>query len=308
MQYLLRKTGSFLGTLFIIISITFFLMKAIPGDPFEDEEALPTEVIEGLRKHYGLDRPWYEQYGKYLYSVIRWDFGLSIKYKGHKVNDIIKEGFPVSCVLGLEALCLSLATGITLGSIAALKQNQWQDRSAMILAVVGISVPSFILATLLQYTLALKWGLLPIARWGSWYHTILPALALSAMPTAFIARLTRSNMIEILSRNYIKAAKARGVAPITITFKHALRNAILPVIAYLSQLTTKVLIGSFVIEKIFGIPGLGQWLVNGITNRDYTVIMGITVFYSILLLTITFIIDIIFGMLDPRIRIVKEVA
>lgn len=302
MGYLLKRLGSFVITLYVIVTVTFALMKAVPGDPFTEEQALPEEVIEGLKKHYGLDRPWYEQYGKYLVSVVTLDFGPSFKYKNRRVNDIIKEGFPVSGLLGLEALCLAIAIGITLGCLAAMKQNQWQDRVAMLVAIIGISVPSFILATLLQYTLALKMNLFPVARWGTFQHTILPALALAALPTAFIARLTRANMIETLRQSYIRAARARGLSQKTIVFKHALRNAVLPVIAYLGQLTTNVLVGSFVVERIFGIPGLGQWLVNSISNRDYTVIMGITVFYSFILLTTSFLVDLSYGILDPRIR------
>ena len=230
------------------------------------------------------------------------DLGPSFKYKSRTVNEIINEGFPVSATLGLEALFLSIGAGVLLGTISAMNQNKWQDRLAMVVAVLGISVPSFILATLLQYVFALKLGIFPVARWESFEYTVLPAIALAALPTAFIARLTRANMVEVLQQDFIKVAKAKGLPQSKVVCKHALRNALLPVLAYFGQLAVNILTGSFIIEKIFGIPGLGQWFVTSVSNRDYTVIMGTTVFYSILLLTAMFIVDIAYGYLDPRIR------
>ncbi|GAB4227191.1 MAG: oligopeptide ABC transporter permease OppB [Chlamydiales bacterium] len=308
MSFFIQKFASFIITFFAIISFTFFLMKMIPGDPFEDDQGMTEEIHQSLLRHYGLDQPIYIQYQQYIMRILTWDFGPSFKYKDRSVNDIIKEAFPVSLTLGIEALALSLSIGITLGTFAASKWNQWQDRAVMTFIVFGISVPSFIVATLLQYSLALKLGWFPVARWETWSHTFLPAFALALMPIAFITRLTRASMIEVLNQKYILAAKARGISTTTIIIKHALRNALLPVAAYLSQLTTKVLIGSFVIEKIFGIPGVGQWLINAIYNRDYTIIMGITVFYSIILLIVTFSVDILFGVLDPRIRFRTKVV
>lgn len=301
-KYLLKKLGYLVIALYIIISATFFLMKAIPGDPFTQEQAVPKEILTALRSYYGLDDPWYVQYGRYLKSVALWDLGPSFKYKGRSVNDIIANGFPVSALLGLEALALSFGMGLFLGTVAALKHNRWQDYLATAIAVLGISVPSFILATLLQYIFALKLDLFPIARWGTFAHTVLPAVALAALPTAFIARLTRSTMLETLQQDYIKTAKAKGLSLYQVILKHALPNSLLPVVAYLAQLTVNIFVGSFVIEKIFGIPGLGQWFVLSITNRDYTVIMGTTVFYSALLLTATFFVDVAYAWLDPRLK------
>lgn len=302
MKYLGKRLIYLLMTFYVIVTLTFLLMKAIPGDPFTQEQALPKEILEGLRHHYGLDQPWYMQYLYYLKSILVWDLGPSFKYKARTVNEIINEGFPVSAMLGLEALFLSLSVGVFLGTFSAINQNKWQDRFAMITAVLGISVPSFILATLLQYVFALKLGLFPVARWESFEYTILPALSLAALPTAFIARLIRANMVEILQQDFIKVAKSKGLPPTKVVLRHALRNALLPVIAYFGQLTVNILTGSFIIEKIFGIPGLGQWFVTSVSNRDYTVIMGTTVFYSILLLSAIFIVDIVYGYLDPRIR------
>ena len=304
--YCIKRLFANLVALWVIISITFFLMKAIPGDPFTQEKALPKEILQSLYEHYKLNDPWYVQYANYLKSIITWDLGPSFKYKARTVNDIINSGFPISAVLGLEAMLLAISLGVFLGTIAALKQNQWQDYTAMVVAVIGISVPSFILAASLQYILSLKLDLLPVARWGTFKQSIMPAIALAALPTAFIARLTRANMVEVLSMDYIKTARSKGLSDWVVITKHGLRNALLPVITYIGMLTANILTGSFIIEKIFGIPGLGQWFINSITNRDYTVIMGITVFYSIILLASIFVVDLIYGWIDPRIKIGGE--
>ncbi len=278
-------------------------MRAAPGGPFSAEKKLPPEIQANLNEFYGFDQPLYVQYFDYLKSVATLDFGPSFKYKGQTVNDLISNGFPVSFMLGMEAILLALALGVLLGVISALKHNKWQDYTAMIIAVLGISVPSFIMATALQYFLAMKLGIFPVARWESWAHTFLPALALASTPMAFIARLTRSSMLEVLSNDYIRTAKAKGLSKSVITVKHAMRNAMLPVVSYIGPLTAGILTGSFVIEKIFGIPGLGLHFVTSITNRDYTVIMGVTVFYSILLLASVLIVDILYGLIDPRIKL-----
>jgi oligopeptide transport system permease protein len=205
-------------------------------------------------------------------------------------------------VLGCEALLLAIALGLTLGSLAALKRGRWEDQLTMMAAVFGISVPSFILATLLQYVFAMQLDWLPVARWGSFPQTILPALSLAALPTAIIARLTRSNMVEVLQQDYILTARAKGLSTFQIIVRHALRNTLLPVISFLGPLTANVLTGSFVVEKIFGIPGLGQWFVLSVSNRDYSLIMALAVFYSALLMLAVFIVDILYSILDPRIR------
>ncbi|KSU88216.1 peptide ABC transporter permease [Priestia veravalensis] len=290
-------------SLFLIVSATFFLMRAAPGGPFSAEKKLPPEIEANLNEFYGFDQPLYVQYFDYLKSVATLDFGPSFKYKGQTVNDLISNGFPVSFMLGMEAILLALAFGVLLGVISALKHNKWQDYTAMIIAVLGISVPSFIMATALQYIFAMKLELFPVARWESWAHTFLPALALASTPMAFIARLTRSSMLEVLNNDYIRTAKAKGLSKPVITVKHAMRNAMLPVVSYIGPLTAGILTGSFVIEKIFGIPGLGLHFVTSITNRDYTVIMGVTVFYSILLLASVLIVDILYGLIDPRIKL-----
>lgn len=305
-KFLLKKVIILLVSLFMVATLTFALMQAIPGDPFTQEKAVPEEILKAMYHHYGLDQPWYVQYGRYLKGLITWDLGPSFKYQGRTVTEIIREGFPVSMTLGLEALLFAIFAGISIGTIAALRYQEWQDHFMMILAVLGISVPSFILATFLQYFFGMKLDLLPVARWGSFDHSILPALALAALPTAFIARLTRANMIEVLNQDFIQTARSKGLSTIRILWHHALRNALLPIITYLGPLTTAILTGSFAVEKIFGIPGLGQWFVMSITNRDYTVIMGTTVFYSAILMFSVFLVDILYCFIDPRIQLMDK--
>ena len=304
-RYLCKKILILLASLFLVITGTFFLMKAIPGDPFMDEK-IPEEVLQILRGQYGLDQPIWIQYVKYLKGFLTLDLGRSLVYHGRSVNDLISHGFPVSARLGLQALCLAIPTGILLGTWAAMKRSKWQDNTAMVISTLGISVPNFVMATLLQYFLALKLHLLPVARWGSFEHTILPTLALAFLPTAFIARLTRSNMVEVLQQDFIRTAIAKGLPPFRIALFHGLRNAILPVISYLGPVTAQIITGSFVVEQIFAIPGLGDWLIHSIHNRDYPVIMGITIFYSSLLLISIFLADIAFSLLDPRIRSIQQ--
>jgi len=305
-KYVVKKFILLVVSLYIVITATFFLMHLIPGDPFTEEEAIPQEILRALYHHFHLEEPLPVQYWNYLKGVMVGNFGPSFKYQGRMVSDIIREGFPVSCTLGLEALFLALAVGITCGAVAALKRTKWEDSLTMIGAILGISVPSFLLATFLQYIFAMKLDLLPVARWGSFQHTILPAIALAAMPTAFIARLTRSSMVEVLQQDYILTAKSKGLSTLRILWKHILRNALLPVVTYLGPLIASILTGSFVVEKIFGIPGLGQWFVLSVTNRDYMLIMAITIFYSFILMFSVFSVDILYFILDPRIKLWKR--
>lgn len=281
-------------------------MKAIPGDPFIQENEIPKEILKSLYKHYGLDKPLFTQYLLYLKGFITLNLGPSLIYQGRSVNQIIFDGLPISLTLGSLALIFSVFSGIFLGSIAAIKKNRWEDSIAMIIAIIGISIPNFLLATLLQYLLAIKIKLFPVARWGSFSHMILPAFSLAAMPTAFIARLTRTNMIEVLSQDYIKTAYAKGLSTFRVIFFHGLKNALVPVVSYLGPVVTYIITGSFVIEKIFGIPGLGQWLIHSISSRDYTVIMGLTVFFSFLLMTFVLLSDIIIAIIDPRIKLINK--
>jgi len=289
-------------TIFLIVTATFWLMHAVPGGPFTSEKTIQPEILEQLEKHYGVDKPIFQQYVDYLVKVATWDLGPSFKERGTMVEDIINRGFPNSLELGLQAAAIAVFGGISLGVIAALRHNKWQDYTAMIVAVLGLSVPSFILATFYQYIFAIELKWFPIAKWESFAHTVLPSLALAALPLAFIARLTRSNMLEVLSQDYMKTAKAKGLSTFTATVKHAIRNALLPVITYLGPMLANVITGSFVIERIFGIPGLGKEFVTSIANRDYTVIMGVTVFYSLILVVLVLLVDILYTVIDPRIK------
>lgn len=304
--FFIRKTLSSLLSLGVIVTATFFLMHSIPGDPFSQEQALPKEILEAMKTHYGLDKPILVQYINYIKHLLCLDLGPSLKYPGRSVIEIIGEGFPVSFALGAQALCLSISFGVLLGSLAAFFRGKWQDTLFIFLSVLGISVPSFILATFLQYLFAMKLSLFPVARWGSYLHTVLPSVSLAALPITFIARLTRASMIEVLSQDYIQTAKSKGLSTLRIALCHVLRNAILPVLSYLGPLTASVLTGGFAIEKIFGIPGLGQWFVLSITNRDYTVIMGVTLFYGTILLFCMLIMDLISSWIDPRIPLAVE--
>lgn len=300
MIYLVKKIGIFLLSLFLVITLTFFLMKAIPGDPFVGEKAIPKEILTSLHAYYGLDKPLLVQYLSCLKGFITGNFPPSILYEGKHLEDFIKEGFPISALLGLEALIIAISVGLFLGSIAAFYQNRWQDHLAEIFTLLGISIPGFLLATLFQYLFAFKLSLVPIARWGELSHTFLPALSIAALPTAFIARLTRFSMLSTLRQGYIKTAYAKGLSPIKVYFKHVLKNSIVPVLAYLAPLSAHVLTGSFIVEKIFAIPGLGQWFVNSILQRDYPIIMGLTVFYSALLLFCVFLVDLALPLFDPK--------
>ncbi|MET3291380.1 ABC transporter permease [Brevibacillus fluminis] len=307
LQFIIRRFISLIVTLWLIVTLTFFLMHAIPGSPFEKEgKGLSDEVAQNMMAYYNLDKPLLVQYGLYLEKLVQFDLGPSIANASDSVNKMIGRGFPVSFQLGIVSVLFAIVVGIALGIIAALRHNQVIDYVAMIIAVIGISVPSFVIATLLIKYLAVKWGLLPTATWGTWKHIIMPALALSFSPIAIIARLTRTNMLEVLTQEYIETARAKGLSPFQIIMKHALRNAVLPVVTLLGSLIANVLTGSFVIEKIFAIPGMGKFFVAGINNRDYSVIMGTTVFYSAFLILMMFVVDILYGIIDPRIKLSRK--
>ncbi|MCH9611640.1 MAG: Oligopeptide transport system permease protein OppB [Chlamydiia bacterium] len=277
-------------------------MKAIPGDPFMQEQAVPEEIMQSMRAYYGLDQPLHVQYVRYLKGLCTFDLGPSFKYEGRTITKVIKEGFPVSLSLGSLSLSFSIVVGISLGITSAIFHGKWQDKSILLLVIYAMSVPSFILSTFLQYWLALRFGWLPIARWGTFAHMVIPAISLAALPTAFITRLTRNNVIEVLKKDYVLMAYAKGLSTCQVVIRHVIKNSLLPVISYISSLAATILTGSFVVEKIFGIPGLGGCFVNSITNRDYTMILGITVFYSFLLMLFVFVADIIYFIIDPRIK------
>ena len=302
LKYILKRIAMSFVTIFVIITLTFFLMHSVPGNPLQQEGKIPPSVYQNLEAKYGLDQPLFTQYKIYLKNVLRLDFGESMKSKTETVNEMIKRGFPVSLRLGIQALLLALLIGPFLGSLAAIYQNKAPDYIAMLFAIIGISVPSFIMGTLLINFIA-KGGAFPISGWGTFRHTVLPSIALSLMPTAQIARLMRSSMLEVLGQDYMKTAKSKGLSKLTIIIKHGVRNSILPIISILGTVASDLLMGSFVIERIFGIPGLGRFFVKSITDRDYTLIMGTTIFYGIVLVFMILFVDIAYVLVDPRIKL-----
>jgi len=290
-------------TVLVIATLTFFLMHAIPGSPFNQDRGTSEAVQANLEAYYGLDQPLYVQYGMYIKSIVTFDFGPSIKNPNQSVNDLLSRGFPISFELGVITILVALISGVTLGIIAALRHNGFVDYLAMTLAVLGISIPNFVLATLVIQQFAVNWGILPAATWSSPAHMVLPTLALATGPMAIIARLTRSSMLEVLTQDYIKMARAKGLTPMKIIMKHALKNAMMPVVTILGTLIAAILTGTFVIEKIFAIPGMGKYFVESINDRDYPVIMGTTVFYSSILVFMLFLVDVAYSLLDPRIKL-----
>lgn len=306
MGYIIKRIFNAFIVLWIVITITFFLMHAIPGGPFTAEKSLPPYVLHSIEERYKLNAPLYKQYGDYLCNLVQGDLGPSFKYPGRSVNDIIKDGFPVSFKLGIEAILIAIIIGIPAGILAGVKKDKWQDRAVNFFTTLGVAVPSFVVAALLIYVLSTKLHLLPAAMWNGWRYEIMPALALSGMPMSFIARLTRSSMLDILSQDYIKTARAKGLSWSKVLIKHALPNSLIPVVTYLGPMTASILTGSFVIETIFAIPGLGQYFVTSIYNRDYTVILGVTIFYSVIVIVLNMVVDLLYPLLDPRIKIGEE--
>ena len=303
LNYLIKRIGNSIIVLWVVMTVTFFLMHAIPGGPFTAEKSLPPAVKANIEARYKLNDPLLTQYKDYLANVARGDLGPSFKYVGRSVNDIIAESFPVSLELGLESIFLALLVGVPAGVLAAYRRNRWPDRAVNLLTTLGVAVPSFVLSALLVEFFAMKLGWLPAAMWNSWASRILPAVALAAMPMAFITRLTRSSVLDVLGQDYIKTAKAKGLSTGAVLFRHALPNALIPVVTYLGPMAAGILTGSFVIETIFAIPGLGSYFVTSIYNRDYTVILGITLFYSAIVIFMNMLVDLIYPLLDPRIKL-----
>ncbi|MFF0827419.1 ABC transporter permease [Brevibacillus sp. NPDC003359] len=306
-NYLVKRILMMFVTLWIIVTLTFALMHAIPGNPFASEsDQLPEQILNNLRAKYNLDEPLPVQYILYLKNLLMLDLGPSIKSDSRGVNDMISDGFGASAWLGAQAIGIALLFGISLGIIAALNRNKWLDYVAMALAVMGIAIPSFIMAPLLINFFAIKLPLFPVATWGTWMHTILPSLALAFGPVAIITRYMRASMIEVMNQNYIRTAEAKGIPMFIIVVRHGIRNAILPVVTFLGPLIASLITGTFVVEKIFAIPGIGKYFVDGIFNRDYPVILGTTIFYSAILIFTIFLIDIAYTLIDPRIKLTNK--
>jgi oligopeptide transport system permease protein len=304
LRLILRRLLESIPTLLILIAVTFFMMRMAPGGPFDSEKRLPAEVETNLRAAYHLDEPLYQQFGRYLWNLAQGDFGPSFQYRDRTVTELIAGGFPVSLKLGGFAMLLALFGGVTLGSIAALRQNRPTDYATMAVAMTGISVPNFVMAPLLVLIFAVYLGWLPAGGLGDagWRNLLLPVITLALTQVAYIARLTRGSMIEILRSNYIRTARAQGLSTTTILLRHALKPALVPVVSYLGPATAGLITGSVVIEQIFGLPGLGRYFVQGALNRDYTLVLGIVIFYGALIILFNFLVDLVYGWLDPRSR------
>ena len=318
LSFLVNRIVMGLVTLWLVVTITFFLLHLLPGDPFQSEKAIPPKIKENLMAKYHLDKPLGEQYVQYLKSVSKGDLGESMKVRGRTVNDVIKKSFPISADLGARSIIFALVVGIPLGIVAALKRGKYQDKIAMIIAVIGISVPSFVLAGLMQkYFVDVHNGFLidklglpdflriRLSGWDSPEKKILPVVALGLYTVALIARLLRDKMIEVMGQDYIRLAIAKGVKPRDIVVKHALRNAILPIVTIMGPTIAAVLTGSFVIEKVFTIPGLGKYYIQSINDRDYTMVLGVTVFYAAFLILMMIVMDIVYALVDPKIKLGK---
>ncbi|MCM8711992.1 ABC transporter permease [Clostridium sp. SYSU_GA19001] len=302
-KYIFKRIISSVVTIWVVVTVTFFMMHALPGDPFTGEKKLPPQVKANMEEKYGLNKPLSQQYVTYLSRLVKGDLGLSIINQGRTVNEIIAYSFPTSAKLGGVAVLFSLILGILMGIVAALKQGKWQDNLSMVISTIGVTVPSFVMATLLIYFFAVKLQLLPAIGFDGPKNYILPAIALGGSSMAFIARLARSSLLEVIRQDYIRVAKAKGLSKFQIVYKHALRNSLIPIVTYLGPLVAAVLTGSFVVESMFGIPGLGREFVVSIGNRDYTEILGVTIFYGSFLVICNLIVDILYVVIDPRIKL-----
>lgn len=301
-RYIFQRIGYMFVTIFIIITLSFIMMETLPGSPFNDEK-LPAAQKELLYKKYGLNDPLAVRYVTYLTNLAKGDLGVSFQMDNRPVTKIISERIGPSAILGLQAIFVGSIFGLLLGIVAALRHNTILDYGAMLISVLGISIPSFVFAGFLQYWLGVKLKLLPIAFWGSFEHSILPTLALSVGVIATFARYTRVELLEVMGQEYITTAKAKGLTKWAVIFKHGIRNTLIPLVTIIGPLVVSMITGSLVIEKIFSIPGLGEQFVSSITSNDYPVIMGTTIFYSVLFVSVVLIVDILYGIIDPRIRL-----
>ncbi len=306
-KYILKRIGAAVFTIFIAATITFFIMNLVPGDPFMSEKAPSEAVLNALKEKYGLDKPLVVQYSNYIKNLVKGDFGVSYKLqKNREIVDIIKESFPVSAKLGAYAIVFAIIVGIPLGSIAAFNRNKWPDNIIRVLATVGISIPGFVVATVTMILFTVIFNILPTSSLNTPQGYILPVFTLGFYPMCYIARLMRSSMLEALSQDYIRTAKAKGLSNYIIIFKHALRNSLIPVITYLGPLIASVLTGGFVVEQVFNIPGLGRYFVKAINARDYMVIMGTTIFLATFIILMNLVTDLLYKVVDPRIKLGDE--
>ena len=304
-RFIIRRFISLIPTMFVVITLSFFLVRFAPGGPFSGEKNLPAQVIENLMKKYHMDEPLGKQYLRYFGDVLRGDFGPSLRYKENTVNELVGAAFPVSIVLGSTSLLLAVIFGIVVGIISALRQNHWQDYTAMSIAVVGISIPTFVVGPVLQLVFAMKLHWLPVAGWitgrSGLIALIMPALTLSFPFFAYIARLSRASILEVLRADYVRTARAKGLSEPVVIGKHVLKGSLLPVVSFLGPTFAQIITGTIVVESIFAIPGVGRIFVQSALNRDYPLIMAEVILLSLLLIVMNFVVDIVYGFLDPRI-------
>lgn len=304
-KYFFKRLFYMVITLLIIITITFFLMKLLPGSPYSNIEKLSPDQVAQLNRQNGLDKPYIVQYFNYIVNMFHLDFGTSYQFKNQSVSGLLMGRIGPSLQLGFQALVFGTVIGTLLGAVSAMKQNTWVDTGATLIAILGRSIPNFVFAVLLQFVFALQLHVLPIAKWESFSYTILPMIALAMSPLADSARFIRTEMVEVLHSDYIELARAKGLSRWQIVYKHALRNSLIPLLTLLGPLAIALMTGSLVVENIFAIPGIGEQFVKSITTNDYPTIMAITILYSALLIFIILVVDILYGIVDPRIRIAE---
>ena len=301
-KYILKRVGISIVTVFVLVSVVFFLARLMPGGPFNDPKMSATAKAN-LSAYYGFDKPLLQQYLTYLNNLIHGNFGFSTKYPSRTVNDLLAGAFPYSADLGIRALCFAISFGLVFGIISALNRGNKIDLIFVIVAVFGTSVPDFIMGALLQHFFAVKWGLCPIAQYKGFSYTILPSIGLGFYTMASVSRIMRASMLEVVQQDYIKTARSKGISKFRVTWKHQIRNAIMPVVTILGPTVAAVLTGTFVIESLFAIPGMGKYYVESVQNNDYSLILGMTAFYGTFLVFCNMVVDILYGVIDPRVRI-----
>ncbi len=302
-SFLLKRIATTIPTLFIIITIAFFMIRMAPGGPFDTERPVSAEIAANLNAVYHLDDSLLEQYGSYLSRLLKGDLGPSFKYQDYTVNELISQGFPVSLTLGVGAIMMALTLGVLMGTVSAINQNSAIDYSVMFVSMTGITIPNFVIAPLLALLFGVILGWLPVAGWGEWKHMVLPIITLGLAPVAAVARMTRASLIETLNSPYIRTARAKGLPLRLILTRHASRATLLPILSWLGPAIAAIVTGSVVVEQIFGLPGIGRYFVNGALNRDYTLVMGVVIFYGVLIVLMNLMVDILYHLLDPRIRV-----
>lgn len=302
-KFLLRRLGWMLLTIWVVYTLTFFLMRVVPGGPFDSERSVDPAIQKNLEARYQLDRPLLEQYATHLWHTIQLDFGPSYKLEDFTVNEVLAQGFPISASLGIFAMVFAITLGITAGIVSAVARDSLFDFSFMVMATLGIAIPNFVLASLAIVLLVFTWQVFPAAGWGELRQVVLPALCLGAPFAGYIARLTRTGMLEVLGLDYIRTAYAKGLSHRRVVLRHALRGALLPVVSYLGPATAGILTGSLVLEQIFALPGMGSHFIEAATQRDYTLAMGVVLVYTVLLFVMNTLVDLSYGVIDPRVEL-----